>query len=394
MRSFLFAVLSVIATSWVHAGEAGALPDWMRPGARVTYFQGSASIQTSGQILVLDDKGNWVNIQGQKFAEKDNPGAGGGGFFQLTILAADPQAVAAETRTFVLSDPQAGRVTLAAAGALVGTSAALSDYWLSPAALAAKPDTKNGGLTVRRMPYPLRGHVYNAIVIEMRSGISYERKTYDLETGLLLASSTSSVGTGGYAPNPNGTSTLVAGATTITSTMLADLRQLRLPWLSDPRPESIARGTRINYDGTYTTTIPGSPEVSQSLSTNFVFGEPRALWAPARFSSSLMPLFGGRPQESVADRAMGAATTLPMWIQPQTISRLAPGTVVDDDPVTHFRTTYLGVFGGLAVVVEEGPYNRSRVSFDMRTGMLAAEEDTQQIGIARTQVRVQRVPDR
>lgn len=394
MRWILTALLAIVAASSASAADPSPVPEWMKPGARVSYYQGSATLPTAGQVLVQDDKGNWVNAAGQKFSVQENPSSGGAGFTQLTILAADAKVVVAETRTFLLMDPQGGRVTSSVVGALVGTPAALADYWVSPAALAARPEVKEGGLTVHRVKYPLRGRVFDAIVIEFRTGTSYQRTTYDLATGLLLVASTSSVGTGGFAPNPNGTSAPVGGATTITSTVLSDLRQLKLPWLDDPRPEGFVRGARLDYRGTYTQAVPGVPQVAQALATSLVLGEPGARWAPARFAAALTPIMGGAPQESVSDRVIGSATTSPGWLSPKTIPQIAPGTVLDDDPVTRYRTTFLGVRGDVAVVVEEGPFDRLESAFDVRTGVLAAANNFQQNGLGQTQIRLQRVAGR
>ncbi len=396
MRSIPLALFAAffLPSVAVAVAEPPALPDWLQPGARVTYFQGTATLATAGQILVQDDKGNWINLMGQKFAEKDNPSSGGAGLFQFTVLAADARVVAAETQTFVVTDAQGGRVTSVATGSLVGTPAALSDYWVSPADLAARPDAKQGGVTVRRMPYAILDRTYDALVAEVRTATTYRRAAYDLRTGLLLVLSTSSVGATGYVPNPNGTSTLMAGGTTISSTILADRRQLSLPWLEDPRPEELARGARLDFRGTYATAVAGSPEVPQALSTSFTIGDAGARWVLARNAVALTPVLGGSPQQSVVECAFGSASSLPLWIRPATIARLEPGTVVDEDPATHFRTTFAGVRGDVAVVVQEGPFDRVESAFHVRTGLLVASSSAQQLGLGRTQARVERVAGR
>lgn len=394
MRWILLALPLAILAAPIGAEGPHALPGWLRPGARVTWFQGTATLPSAGEILVMDDQGNWVNQAGQKFSAQANPGTGGGGLFQVSILAADARVVAAETRTFVLTDPQNGRCTVAAVGALVGTSVALADYWIAPAQLAAKPDLVQGGLTVRRAKIPLRDRTYEALVTEVRSTTGYQRTSYDLATGLLLMASTSAVGAGALAPNPDGTSSPVAGATTITSTILADARTMRLPWIGDPRPEAITRGTRLAFRGTYTTTVAGASEVTQGLSTSLTFGEPGREWAPANFSAALSSLVGGPPQESTSDRAIGSASNLPVWILPARLAQLEAGTVVDEDPVTRFRTTFVGVRDGVALLTEEGPFDRTEAAFEVHTGALAAVTTTQQVGVGQTRVRLQRAAER
>lgn len=385
--------LCVGAAARPRAAEAApGLPAWLVPGARASWYQGSASIPSVGTLLEQDDQGNWVDKNGKKYREVDNPSTAGAGYRQMTVLAADASTVAVEFRTFLLMDPQGGRLMSNGTEGLVGNARSLGDYWISPTDLAAKQEVREGGLTIRRLKYPLRGRTFDAIVFEMRSGSGYQRTTYDLATGLLLVASTSSVGRGGFTPNPNGTSSAAAGSTMITSTVLADLRALRLPWAADPRPAAITRGARLDFRGTYTLVVPGAPAFPQALSTALVFGEPAATWAPFRFHSALTPIAGGRPQENAVNRVAGAATTVPVWIGPATLAGLRAGTVLDEDPVTRFRTTFAGAQGGVATVVEEGPYDRYQAHYDLATGVLVGATSAQQNGVGQTQVQVRRAP--
>lgn len=388
---FLAAVAfaGVEATSPV-ADAAPGLPAWLAPGARASWYQGSATIPSAGTLLEQDDQGNWVDKNGKKYREVDNPSAAGAGYRQMTVLAADAATVAVEFRTFLLMDPQGGRLMSNGTEGLVGNAHSLGDYWISPTDLAAKQEVREGGLTIRRLKYPLRGKAFDAIVFETRSGSSYQRTTYDLATGLLLVASTSTTGRGGFTPNPNGTSSFAAGSTMITSTVLADLRALKLPWVADPTPAVITRGSRLDFRGTFAIVIPGSPVVPQALSTALVFGVPAATWAPFRFQSALTPIMGGRPQENAVNRVAGAATTVPVWIGPATLAGLRPGTVIDEDPVTRFRTTFVGAQGGVATVVEEGPYDRYQAHYDAATGVLVGATSAQQNGVGQTQVQVRR----
>lgn len=385
-----FACVGVVASPPA-AGAGPALPAWLAPGARASWYQGSATIPSVGTLLEQDDQGNWVDKNGKKYREVDNPSTAGAGYRQMTVLAAGEAAVAVEFRSFLLMDPQGGRMMSNGTEGLVGTARSLADYWISPTDLAAKQEVREGGLTIRRLKYPLRGRTFDAIVFETRSGSSYQRTTYDLATGLLLVASTSSTGRGGFTPNPNGTSSFSAGSTTITSTVLADLRALKLPWGADPTPATVTRGLRLDFRGTFSIVVPGAPVIPQALATALVFGAPEATWAPFRFHSALTPIAGGRPQENTVNRVAGAATTMPAWIGPATFAKLRPGTVVDDDPVTKFRTTFAGVQGGIATVVEEGPYDRYQGHYDVATGLLVGATSAQQNGVGQTQIQVRRV---
>ena len=64
---------------------------------------------------------------------------------------------------------------------------------------------KQGGVTIMRMPYPLSGREYKAIVMETRTGSGFSRYTYDLDSGLLLCLQVANRGGAVLTPNPDGT---------------------------------------------------------------------------------------------------------------------------------------------------------------------------------------------
>lgn len=371
-----------------------SLPSWLVPGARATWYQGSATIPTAGQLLVLDPSGkHWHDKQGRAYKVVDNPGTGGAGLQQQTVVAAGPEGVAVEVRSFVFADASLQRVTSTTYGGLVGTTKALVDYWVHPAELAARPEVREPNLFVGRTKYPLLGKVFDALVVQTQSEKSFQRWTYDLETGLLLVASASAVGKAGFTPNPDGrTSSVAEGSTTITSTVLSNLRRLSLPWREDARPGELPPPTTVTYRGTRSTMVPGAAAVGQDLVTalHFTGGGPR--WSLLRQTTTLSTGWGGAPQSSATDRVVGAATTTPPWLSAGAVAGLRPGTVVDEDPVTKFRTTFVGIRGGFVGLLEEGPFDRAESWYDAHTGVLASASHTQTQGVGRVHVQVQRAP--
>src|SRR5205085_2314559 len=150
---------------------------------------------------------------------------------------------------------------------------------------------------------------------------------YDLETGLLISGSSSTVGAAQVAPNPNGTASPMAGVNTITSTRVLDVRDLRLPWSNQPLPPWARNGGRLVYSGKYSNLIEGAPVIPWRLDAAVTFGEARKNWTPGKQTSRLDYGTGAAPQESGSDRNFGSNMYDPVWIDPQILATLRPNTV-------------------------------------------------------------------
>ena len=94
----------------------------MKPGLRLTYFQGAATVAASRYNLVPAANGGWTNTAtGQSLGCAETMNTGGAAYNQLTIVDANQQALAAESRLFMISDPQNDRVTSGKFGSIIGT---------------------------------------------------------------------------------------------------------------------------------------------------------------------------------------------------------------------------------------------------------------------------------
>jgi hypothetical protein len=372
-------------------------PAVLKPGLRVTYFMGSSSMPGARTTLVQDDQGNWIDPgTGQRFAEADNPSTGGAGIHQITVVAADARDLAVDARSYTYMDIQQGLTVLGALTSYVGTSEGLGEFWQPPAKLAAMHEGDEAGLRVRRMQYPVNGKTFNAITITNHAGGggTYTRNVFDLETGLLIAASSSTTGGPQVAPNPNGTAGQVAGVTTITSTRIMDIRQVDTPWLGQSLPAWAKPNTNLDYAGTYSTVMEGAPAIQPwQLQARLSIGEARGSWMPIKQYTRLSTGMS-QPQDSETTRALGAGVLDPVWIDPNALARLRPNTVLDEDKITKRRTTFLGVQGNLAVFGEEAPYERRQYGYDTRSGTLVSIDNRQQQGPATivTQLQLTQLP--
>lgn len=370
--------------------ESPGAPVGLEPGLRVTYYMGSASIPGARTVLSQDDKGNWIDpATGRRYAEADNPGSAGAGYYQLNVVAADDRAIAVDARNYLLIDPQNDRTLLSTATAYLGTPEGLGDFWQPPAKLAAMADGDSGGTRIRRMVYPVNNRNYNAVTITTTSGANYIRNVYDLESGLLIAASSSSIGSATMTPNPNGTSSVGAGATMITSTRILDVRKLEIPWAGQPLPAWAAAGKRLTYAGQYATLMQGAPVIPWKLDVTLDITRAHPAWVGVKQNSRLDTGMGGPPQDSPSDRVSGTTMIDPIWINPQTLARLRPNTVIDEDRITKRRVTFVGAQGNVALLTDQGPFDGTQYAYDLRSGVLVGIQTQQQQGPATIQTQLQ-----
>jgi len=383
----LFAAGPVAAVA-AEAPAAVPLPAWLKRGVRVTYLSGSASVPGETRILMPDPKGDWVGPDGRRLAVGEARGTGSMGYHEYTIVAADERTVAADLRMFLLLDPDpAGRCSPRGGSALVGTPDGLDAFWFHPAKLAALRDDNAGGFKVTRGQFPLNGKLYNTLTKEVRGDKGYTRLIYDLETGLQLVHSSSWLGQPTVLAGPDGIGRAGAPSTMVGTVTLSRVRPLDIPWAQDDFP-AWADGRRLDYRGIYQTFVPGSPVFEQGMTVSAAFGKAGKGWVPVKITTQVAGLIGSPPIEVANDRAASPMSASPHWISPQTLRKLRAGQVIDDDPVTRFRTTVAAVEANAVVLVEQGPVDRTQAVYDPNTGTLSAITTDQDQGTGRTRVQL------
>ncbi len=370
--------------------EAGAqLPAVMQPGMRLTWLAASASIPGVRSHLVQDDQGNWVDPgSGQRYSEQETRGTAGAGYVQVTVAHAAPDLILADGRTYLITDVQKNECMSTLGTAYVGTGASLTEFWVHPARLAALKPGKAAGVSIFVGPYPLNGVKYNAVIVRTDTASGYVGYTYDLDTGLLLVYSASSAGVGVQVVGPDGKVTGGAGTASIASTRFISARPLHIPWANEAAPQWATKGRQLAYQGTQTTVIPNAPVPSMSAQINTTITSAGPNWVTNHIASRVAyPNFP--PIEGAQDRVAGSQVLPGMWIGTRALADLKPNTVIDQDPVTRFQTTFAGVQNNRAMVVEENPLERDEYYYNTQTGMLTGLRIAQQQGIGQTQTQVQ-----
>jgi hypothetical protein len=97
------------------------------------------------------------------------------------------------------------------------------------------------------------------------------------------------------------------------------------------------------------------------------------------------------PQESTVDRCFGSAMLAGLWVPPDALQQLNPNQLIDNDPITRFRTTFVGVQGQSAIFVEQGPAETTQTAYDLQSGVLQRIQTRRRNATGEFQVQLQLV---
>jgi hypothetical protein len=363
-------------------------PNGFKPGLRISYHAGDSVVAgVSSQLKPVPGKnGQWFDPKtGQNYNVEDVKSSGGVGFVQVNVLATTADRVALDSRNFQIVDVQRGVAVSGGGAATVGNAASAGVYWVNPALLAlASADggpPQPAGVKVARVKYPLGGKEYNALDVTSEGGGGFDHSVYDLDSGLLLLRTGSAVAGDVQVIDPaTGRTSPGKGSTAIYHMVLVGARQLDVPWGDQPAPDWVAKGRQLQYGGGYNLVTPQGPLPPLGVSKSVELGDVSANVAVARIGTR-SELGNGLPaQTSTEDRCYGPAMFNPLWIAPKAIEGLQANKVLDQDPVTKFQTTFAGVQGNSACVVEQGPTEATQFFYDTRSGMLIGVRATRQQG--------------
>lgn len=359
----------------------GDFPAWLRPGARVTYFAGTATLPGVSTQLVPDENGGWRDGNGRTYREDQVPSTGGGGLTQYDFVNVAPDCVAATMTIHTYIDAGLQTTTQTGISPLVGDQNGFTDLWVPPAKLRAMAEQQGGGLTVRRVKYPLNGRTFDALVTQTKSDSGYQRYTYDMETGLMLVFSASST-SANVATRVGGTIQQGAGGTTITSVVLKNLRMVSLPWSGQNAPQWLQAGKRLDYTGTYQNSLTEGTMAPWRYGMSIQLTEVRGACAAAKLQTQIDYGSGAGPQTTDSQAIYGPASFGNVYLDARALQRLQRGQELDRDPVTGRRLVFVGSDARTATILEQGPVDQQSFTYDLQSGVLVATSQRQQQGPA------------
>jgi hypothetical protein len=368
------AVLAIAPHVAVAAGPlpAGRLPDFMKPGARITFEEGQST--NRGTRLVRDPKLGRIQLpDGDWYREEDTgTGTGGVGLLQINLLLATPQSIVADGAMFQNTDVARHIHVTAGAVGIVGNAERLGVYWIHPARLAAMEAGKLDDATkVWRGVRRFGDRNVNVVSIATATDRSYASNTYDVESGIRLFGGSTDMDVSTFLKNFDGTDGgVIPGRATVSHSSFVGIRQTTVPWAAAPAPVWATKGRQMAWQGQQTMTGTGlvAPAATIFATIKDVTGS--CAIASMMFRTDNGP--GLPPTDSSVERAFGSAMFNGIWLPPAAMASLSPNAVLDEDPTSGYRILVGGVSNGVASIAEQGPQGSVERFYDVGSGVLSA----------------------
>jgi hypothetical protein len=325
-------------------GDATGLgpPSWVQAGTLMTYYGAAASIAGSYYTYVEDPAGDWKEpVTGKRYKRtnegddpQDMPTAAGEAFTQTEVLAVEGTDVVISTTLYSI-DLLARQYTLTPMGGSRQAGTVVDGAWVNPDALRQVLTTGYGDLLVLHGPYVLGNASYDAIAFIAKSEGAYQSSAYDLVSGALLSTNSSTKGDDSPITGPNDNP---QGNNQLSLTRLAGVRQRALQGMGTPPPTWVASGKQLAYSGTWTQVNPADPSAGPwvyPMQSTITFGEVGSTWAAFTSRTTIEVNGTGQP----TDGAGVTGSTGLYWYDPATLAAMSPGDLVDEDPITGARIT-------------------------------------------------------
>lgn len=363
-------ILSRMENELVASGDESGVPDWVAPGSRVVYYNAVAAVPSNSFVYIEDPNGNWVdNKTGKRYRRSDETGESIGGtssdgFNQIDIVAVeDNQVVLSWTQYGIDRTGLSERFTPVAGGGAKVAGAQIDGLWIHPATLESLKEAEIANTMVLVGEYPLNDVTYDAISFVSVNTPSYQSYTYDLDTGLLLASTISTSSAGSGVPGQ--------GSTYVSIVRLAEVRQRPLPGPDDANPDWVAEDVTLNYEGTYTIVNQYDPSMIVSFPTTqaIKFGDTGNTWAYFTGQTQIQAP-GAQPINS---SGMSGTAGL-YWIDTNALKGMKKGQVLDEDPITGEVVKVKSIDnrsgGKVVTITSELKGLKFEVAYDQATGVL------------------------
>lgn len=336
------------------AGPSPALmPEWVRPGLRLTYYLMTGSLSGSVNGWVPDEEGDWEDKQGNRYST-ERKGHGSHGLIQPTVAGLDGQVAALAQPFYLFSGDDLTPVFNVSLDSLVTLDSG-GDFWMHPrkqaSMLQQHPWLRNPGpgqIVARSTTWTQNGQSWQATMIAILGDASRTLYVFDQESGRLLYLSRLTR----EAPAIRDRSqTLPDSVSHATFLRFVAVRQLDLPWLRAPLPDCLQRVQSIGYQGQFSVQFPGAAHTPLGIQD-----EMRVTRRGADYV-----LFEGRSQSQTVSlpsdfkAVTGVGCLPPLAIAPDILNRLQPGQEIDRDPQTGFSIRVAGADSQGVMLQADGP---------------------------------------
>lgn len=334
------------------AMKAAKFPAVVRPGLRLVYYV--AASHTPGPAFYRDDSGDFVDENGRRYSRTGT--TGGHGCSQLDVLACDGKVAAVSLRGWTYHEATGPLYPISLNGYAFAPDN--TEWWMHPDILRTLPEVHGAELRIFRAPYRVlrTGKVFDRTLVIFRHNREVRaQRVYDLQTGLLI--------------HTDSAQRTADGSTGVHRIDLVSQREVEFPWKNDAAPAWVADTRAMHFRGALTLVDPRIPPAPMPMFATYTLSDRRNNWAVVK-CSVVQQTPTGLMAKSEAGIVSGPNMVGGLWIHPDTIARLAPGSVLDRDESLGTRVDAGAVGNGRAVITETGALHTSAYVYDARTGAL------------------------
>jgi hypothetical protein len=350
-------------------------PSWVAQGTRMSYYASAASVPMSYHRYVEDEDGAWVDpTTGERYRQEDIQSAAGHGYNQVSVTELNDAVAVLSVRAYGLTDLGLDSpVTTLTWGGVVGIPGAGSDYWLHPDVLAEIDEVVSSDLKIVRMPYVIDDSEFSTIWIQSLGDNGNYTWVYDLDTGVLLHTASSTAGPPITGPVAAGEGR--EGSTFLTQSTLVAVRDTYLPWVTSAAPSWIGSVGHLDYTGTIWVGAGGGSPILLDASLAVDRVSSGANWVRYVFARTIYSDVAPSVTEYM-ERIDGIGQIGGVWLPPDGLAELSEGQELDRDPVTQTLVTVAAVeqteSGWLVTISETGPGEESELVYEVESGLLVS----------------------
>lgn len=367
------------------------VPPFLGAGHRLSWHAGGSTLE--GARMVPDPEG-WLERDGQRYRVESTRGGGGIGVQHLDIVVSAGGLIVADARAYLDAAAGGGQFVASGADAVIGDASALGEYWQAPARLAALQPGFDGATRIVRGTRRFGGVDREVVSIATSRPDSYVSHTYDLTSGVLLFGGTVFLQPGARITDPEGRITDdLRGSAGFTHLAFLGFRRLEVPWLGAAPPAWAAPGATLLYEGTRRAELAqpsGLPPLpGDAIRVTYTLQQ---RLGDAVLAASLVEAANpaGVPMPGTTSLRVFASNGFDgLWIPPDGLARLTPGTLLDRDPYTRQEVVYAGLHGDLHVLVVQDTAEVGTFYYDRGTGFLmytSHRRQADQVGVMVTEL--------
>jgi hypothetical protein len=344
------------------------VPDWVRPGMRLTYHLLTGSVSGSVNGWLLDEDGNIVDRNGNHYST-ERQGHSSQGLVEATVAGMDAQVVALAQPFYLMPAGDTAPLLKSHMDTLATVDTG-GDFWMHPQKQAMMVREhpwagapRPGQTMARTRTWRSGNQSWTATAIISMGDTGRIFWVYDQATGRLLYLSRISRS----APDIRDPSqSLPDSVSSATFLRFVDAHQLSLPWLSTPMPEWTQTLQVLSYQGRMSVQFPGAAPGGTALGQQLEVAKRGGDWLLFQSKSQTQ----GLPPSTGSKSITGPGCLPPLIIPPAVLDRLRPGQEIDRDPHTGFTVRVAAADAQTVTLESDGPRQSFMFVFDRAQGVM------------------------